>query len=188
METAKTSGRFVVAHATTPEGMRRAAMAGVRTIDHGDDGTAEVFALMKQRGVYYCPTVAVGDAVRQYAGWRKGIDPEPKDITQKRASMRAAIESGVALCNGSDVGVFPHGDNAREIELMVDYGVSPLGALKAATSGDAEALGLSDRGRVAPGLLADLIAIEGDPTRDVTSLRRVKWVMKGGVVYRGDAR
>lgn len=187
VETAKSSGRHVVAHATTAEGMRRAALAGVRTIDHGDDGTAEVFRLMKERGVAYCPTVAAGDAIDQYRGWRKGVDPEPASITRKRASMRLAIESGVTFCNGSDVGVFAHGDNAREIELLVDYGLTPLAALRAATSANAEALDLPDRGRIATGRLADLIAVEGDPTRDVKALRRVRWVMKGGVVYSKDA-
>lgn len=186
VETAGSSGRYVVAHATTPEGMRRAALAGVRTIDHGDDGTVEVFQLMKERGVAYCPTIAVGDATKQYAGWKKGVEPEPSDIVAKRRSMAAAIAAQVTFCNGSDVGVFPHGDNARELELMVDYGVTPLAALVAATAGNGRALGLPDRGRVAPGLLADLIAVDGDPTTSVTALRRVKWVMKGGTIYRSE--
>lgn len=180
--TARSSGRHVVAHASSAEGMRRATVAGVRTIEHGDGGTAEVFELMRKNGVAFCPTVAAGHAIEQYRGWRPKVDPEPARVAAKRASVRLALQSGVVVCNGSDVGVFAHGDNARELELLVEYGLSPLNALRAATSGNATALDLADRGRVAPGLLADLVAVEGDPTTDVTSLRRVRWIMKGGRV------
>jgi hypothetical protein len=131
VETAASSGRPVVAHASTPEGMRRAALAGVQTIEHGDDGTPEVWRLMARRGVALCPTVAAGDAVARYRGYRPGVDPEPARVTRKRASVRAAIAAGVTICNGSDAGVFAHGDNAREPELLVGLGMSPLDALRA---------------------------------------------------------
>lgn len=184
VQTARSAGRGVVAHAVTPEGMRRAILAGVETIEHGDNGTPEVFALMKQRGVALCPTVAAGDATAQYRGWHKGTDPVPLRIQQKHTSMAAALKADVTLAVGGDVGVFAHGDNAREMELLVhDYGLSPLQVLRQATSGNARIFHLADRGRLAPGLLADLVAVTGDPTQDVAALRQVRLVMKGGVLY-----
>jgi imidazolonepropionase-like amidohydrolase len=182
---AASSGRPVVAHASTPEGMRRAALAGVQTIEHGDGGTAETWAIMKEHGVALCPTLAAGHAITRYRGWDPARDPEPTRIREKRASFRAALDAGVAICNGSDVGVFSHGDNARELELMAGYGMQPGAALTAATGGNARILGLNDRGRVAPGLLADLVVVRGDPLRDIRALRLVVLVMKGGGVVRG---
>jgi imidazolonepropionase-like amidohydrolase len=183
VETAKSAGVPVAVHSSTPEGMRRAILAGVETIEHGDGGTPEVWKLMAERKVAVCPTLAAGYSTAQYTGWRPGSGSEPQGIQRKRASFKAALEAGVTILSGSDVGVFSHGENAKEIELMVEYGMKPVEAVKSATSIAGRVLHM-DIGSVKPGMFADLIAVEGDPIADITALRRVKFVMKGGTVYK----
>lgn len=185
VEVAGAAGRPVVAHASTPEGMRRAIAAGVSTIEHADDATPEIYRLMKKSKVALCPTLAAGDAISQYRGWQKGSQPEPARIQQKRNSFKEALDAGVTICMGGDVGVFTHGDNAREMEMMVDYGMKPLHVLRAATSVNADVFKVSDKvGRIKAGLLADIISVEGDPSADISQVRKVKLVMKDGQLYK----
>lgn len=181
---ARDAGRQVAVHATTPEGMRRAALAGANVIEHGFGGTEDVFRLMKQKNVALCPTLAASEAYARYFDKWDGQEPAPDDVQENRRSFRTASKAGVPLCMGGDVGVYPHGDNARELELMVRNGMRPDHALVAATSGNARIFGLSDRGAIRPGLLADLVAVEGDPVRDISAVRRVRLVIKGGTVVR----
>ncbi len=188
VDTAAASGRKTVAHASSADAMARAVEAGVATIEHGDGGTAEVFRAMARAGVALCPTIAAGDAIARYQGWDGAADTAPARIAVKRRSVDLALTAGVTFCNGSDVGVFSHGDNARELELMVDHGLTPLAVLTAATAGNAAILGLENEiGRVAPGHAADLIAVDGDPLADIAATRAVRFVMKHGAVVRHDA-
>ena len=187
VEVAKSSGRPVAAHAATDEGVRRATLAGVETVEHADAATSETFALMAKQGVALCPTLAADDAIARYRGWKPGVDSEPAFLAAKRASFKAALAAGVTMCMGGDVGVYPHGDNAREMELMAAWGMSPIAVLRAATSVNARIFHVDDRvGALKPGLLADVIAVEGDPAANITAIRKVRLVMKGGAIVRKD--
>lgn len=185
-KTATSAGRYLVAHASTPEGMRRAVLGGAETIEHGDDGTLEVFKLMKENGVALCPTLAAGDAVSQYNGWKKGMEPEPERILKKKKSFKLALESGVDMVFGGDVGVFTHGENYRELQLMVQYGMQPIDVLRSATSLNARIFHLERLGKIEKGYLADIIAVEGNPIEDITAMEKVKFVMKDGEVYKNE--
>ncbi len=179
------SGRPVVAHASTAEAMKRAILAGVETIEHGDGATRETYRLMRENKVALCPTLAAGDAISQYGGWEKGVDPEPARIAAKRKSFGEALAAGVTICFGGDVGVYPHGDNVRELEMMVEYGMEAEDALRSATSVNADLFHIDAKvGRIKSGLLADIIAVRGDPTEDISALREIRLVVKGGEIVR----
>lgn len=185
VDAAHSAGRQVVAHASTAEGMRRAVAAGVDTIEHGDEGTPEIFAAMKAQGVGFCPTLAAGDAIARYRGWT-GAAPMPKGVQEGFDALAKARKAGVAICMGGDVGVYAHGDNAREAELMVQGGMTPAEVAIAATSGNAMMFGLGERlGTVKAGMLADLVAVEGNPLTDISVIRKVALVMKDGVLWKG---
>ena len=182
---AASSGRKVVAHASTEEGMRRAILAGISTIEHGDNGNEEIFDLMIKNKTAYCATLSAAEATAQYDGWKKGTLPEPQRIITKRKSFKLALQKGVTICFGGDVGVYPHGDNAREMEAMVEYGMKPIDVLKSATSVNADVFGYGDTiGRIKKGLLADLVAVDGNPSENISDIRKTALVMKNGIIYK----
>lgn len=185
---AASSGRKVVAHASTEEGMRRAILAGISTIEHGDNGTEEIFDLMVKNKTAYCPTLSAAEATSEYDGWKRGSLPEPKRVTTKKKSFALAMQKGVTICFGGDVGVYAHGDNAREMEAMVAYGMKPIDVLKSATSVNADVFGYGDRiGRIKKGLLADMVAVNGNPSENISDVRNTVLVMKDGMIYVNNA-
>lgn len=184
VEAAHDAGRPVAVHAATAEGMRRSVAAGADTIEHGDGGTPEIFKAMKERGMFFCPTLAAGDAIARYRGWN-GADPKPASVAEGPKAFGFARQAGVAMCVGGDVGVFAHGENVREMEQMAAAGMPAAQVLISATSVNARMLRMDDKvGTLKAGMLADVIAVPGDPTQDIKSLRGVNFVMKGGAIYR----
>jgi len=192
VEEARRWGRFVAAHAHGTEGIKAALRAGVRTIDHGSMLDDEAIRMLKAGKAWYVPTLYVGEIVALQG---KALGIPDSEIERSRAmgahrlaSFRKALAAGLPIPFSTDAGVFPHGDNAREFAIRVREGEPAMHAILAATRVAAEAIGWSDRvGTLEPGKLADLIATSGSPLADITELERVRWVMKGGVVYREDA-
>jgi imidazolonepropionase-like amidohydrolase len=184
VEEAARHGMHVAAHAHGTEGIMAAVRAGVKTIEHGSMLTDQAIELMVARGSYLVPTTYLVDAI--------DLDALPPLLRTKaetilplaRESLSRAIAAGVMVAFGTDAAVYPHGDNAREFAVLVDRGMSPLDAIRSATVVATDVLGLDDRGRIAEGLVADIIAVPGNPLEDITALERVSFVMKGGTVYK----
>lgn len=186
-EVTRSSGRVMVCHAKSKEAITRAVLAGAETIEHGDFIDVETGKLMKEHNVTFIPTLAAVDMITQYRGWKKGVQPDPANVVNKKKSFKAAMESGVAIGMGGDVGVFPHGENALEMELMVEYGMKPIDVLKAATSVNAKAFHIENQfGGIKEGMKADLLIVSGNPSKIISDLRKVKFVMKDGAVVRSE--
>ncbi|TFF37453.1 metal-dependent hydrolase family protein [Mucilaginibacter psychrotolerans] len=183
VQVAGSSGRQVVVHSGTTEGMRRAIEAGVNTIEHGDGGTPELFKLMKEKGIALCPTLNATESIERYSGWRKGIDPAPASVKLKHYIFTEALKAGVTICMGGDVGVFTHGKNAEEMLLMAEYGMKPMDVLRSATSVNAQIFDLKDLGNIKVNYLADIVAVNGDPSTNIKAVTQVTLVMKDGVIY-----
>jgi imidazolonepropionase-like amidohydrolase len=179
------AGRLVAVHATTAEGMMRAVRAGTDTIEHGYGGTPQVFQAMTAKGIALCPTLGASEAYARYFQHWSGQEPAPDSVQENRRSFQLAMKAGVPICMGGDVGVFSHGKNWLEMEAMQRAGMPAAQVLISATSRNAHILRLTDRGEIKPGLLADLVAIDGDPTRDVSAVEHVRLVIKGGQIVKG---
>ncbi len=180
VEVANSSGRTVAVHSSTTEGLRRAIAAGVTTIEHGDGGTPELFKLMKAKGIALCPTLAATESIAGYHGWKKGIDPDPEGVKHKHQIFTEALKAGVTILMGGDVGVFPHGDNAKEMLLMAEYGMKPIDVLRSATSVNATVFKLQNLGQIKVGYLADLVAVIGNPVDEIKAVKEVRMVWKDG--------
>lgn len=192
IETATEYGMGVAAHAHGAEGMRRAVVSGVRSIEHGTYMTPEIMALMKQHGTFFVPTMLAGE----FVGDKALVDGYfPEVVRVKAAAIGPVIKdtfakahkAGVRIAFGTDTGVSAHGDNAQEFALMVDGGMSPMEAIQSATITAADLLFESDNlGQVSPGMLADIVAVNGNPLEDITLLQNISFVMKDGVIYKGN--
>jgi imidazolonepropionase-like amidohydrolase len=184
VDEARRHGLKVAAHAHGTEGIKAAIRAGVASIEHGSMLDDEAISLMKQRGTYLVPTA--------YLLTRFNFDKMPPAIAAKarqviplaQESHRKAIRAGVKIAFGTDAAVYPHGENPKEFAVYVGYGMKPIDAIRSATLNAADLLGVSDRGVLAAGKLADVVAVPGNPLQDITAMERVRFVMKGGVVYR----
>ena len=178
-------GKRIAVHATGEPGTLYAARAGVVSIDHADQLSAETMRIMHDRGIFAVPTFAIQEFFRDKAPTKEQADLEKQLLVYHAAEFRKQLAAGVPFAMGSDVGPFPHGTQAREFVLMVEYGMSPLGAIQAGTVNGAKLLGWEGQiGALKPGYLADVVAVPGDPLKDIAVLTKVSFVMKGGVVYR----
>lgn len=181
---AERHGVHVAAHAHGTEGIIAAVRAGVRTIEHGSMLTDEAIQLMLERGTYLVPTNYLTGVV-DISTLPEALQPKAREVFPRMVeSLRMAIRAGIPIAFGTDAGVYPHGDNAREFAVLVERGMTPIDAIRSATTVAAEVLRVNDRGHIAPGTLADIIAVPDNPLDDITALERVSFVMKGGVVYR----
>jgi len=177
-------GMKVAAHAHGTAGIKAAVRAGVASIEHGSILDDEAIQMMIERGTYLVPTTYLVGAIN--------MDALPPPIRAKAeevlpmavGSVRRAVTAGVKIAFGTDAAVYPHGDNAKEFAALVDRGMSPLEAIRSATINAADLLGVDDRGQIAEGLLADMVAVSGNPLNDITAMENVRFVMKGGEVYR----
>jgi imidazolonepropionase-like amidohydrolase len=190
IETAKDYGMHTAAHAHGVEGMKRAVLAGITTIEHGTKMTEEVMDLMIQKGTFYVPTISAGKFVAEQAKvpgyYHPLVTPKALEIgPQIQETFRKAYKRGVKIAFGTDAGVFYHGDNGKEFTYMVEAGMPAIEAIKAATVTNAGILGMSDKiGAIAPGLLADIVATDEDPLKNIKTMEKVSFVMKEGVIYK----
>jgi imidazolonepropionase-like amidohydrolase len=183
VEEARRNRVKVLAHAEALAGTLAAVRAGVDSIEHGSQLDDEAIRLMKEKGTYMVPTPLVGleDINRD---WPEEMKAKSSEERRRAAqSLRKAIRAGVKIAYGTDAGPLPHGRNARQFALLVEAGMSPLDAIRSATLAAADLLGVSDRGTLEPGQLADIVAVPGDPLADVHAMEHVDFVMKGGVIF-----